>query len=67
VVDDLNEIEFTVKKASKVIADITKGIMTDKWVAARPGATLAGVYDVGERHAAQKRAFARRGSTIPGS
>lgn len=30
IVDDLNEIEFTVKKASKVIADITKGIMTDK-------------------------------------
>jgi hypothetical protein len=29
-VDDLNEIEFTMKKASRVIADITKGIMTDK-------------------------------------
>ncbi|KAI8473157.1 MAG: hypothetical protein J3K34DRAFT_361577, partial [Monoraphidium minutum] len=32
VVDDLNEIEFTVKKATKVIADITKGIMTDKCI-----------------------------------
>jgi SNARE protein len=30
VVDDLNEIEFTMKKASKVIADIGKGIMTDR-------------------------------------
>ncbi len=30
VVDDLNEIEFTMKKASKVIADITKGLMTDR-------------------------------------
>jgi hypothetical protein len=30
IVDDLNEIEFTMKKATKVIADITKGIMTDK-------------------------------------
>lgn len=30
IVDDLNEIEFTMKKASKVIRDIGKGIMTDK-------------------------------------
>jgi hypothetical protein len=30
IVDDLNEIEFTMKKASKVIADIGKGIMTDR-------------------------------------
>ncbi|GBF88675.1 hypothetical protein Rsub_01574 [Raphidocelis subcapitata] len=32
IVDDLNEIEFTMKKASRVIADITKGIMTDKCI-----------------------------------
>jgi hypothetical protein len=31
IVDDLNEIEFTMKKASKVIKDIGKGIMTDRW------------------------------------
>lgn len=30
VVDDLNEIEFSMKKATKVIADIGKGIMTDR-------------------------------------
>ena len=30
IVDDLNEIEFTMKKASKIIADIGKGIMTDR-------------------------------------
>lgn len=30
IVDDLNAIEFTMKKASKVIADIGKGIMTDR-------------------------------------
>lgn len=35
VVDDLNEIEFTMKKATRVIADITKGIMTDKCAAPR--------------------------------
>ncbi len=33
VVDDLNEIEFTMKKASKIIADIGKGIMTDRYAA----------------------------------
>ena len=31
IVDDLNEIEFTMKKASKVLRDIGKGIMTDRW------------------------------------
>ncbi len=30
IVDDLNEIEFTMKKASKVIRDITRGMLTDK-------------------------------------
>ncbi len=30
VVDDLNDIEFNVKKASKVIRDITRGLLTDK-------------------------------------
>jgi novel plant SNARE len=30
IVDDLNDIEFTMKKASKIIRDITRGIMTDK-------------------------------------
>ncbi|WIA38596.1 hypothetical protein OEZ86_001906 [Tetradesmus obliquus] len=32
IVDDLNEIEFTMKKATKVIADIGKGIMTDRCI-----------------------------------
>jgi hypothetical protein len=30
IVDDLNEIEFTMKKASKVIGDISRGLLTDK-------------------------------------
>lgn len=30
IVDDLNEMEFDVKKATKVIGDITKGLLTDK-------------------------------------
>lgn len=30
IVDDLNEIEFTMKTASKVIRDITRGLLTDK-------------------------------------
>ena len=30
IVDDLNEIEFTMKKATKVIRDITRGLLTDK-------------------------------------
>ena len=30
IVDDLNEIEFTMKKASAVIRDITRGLLTDK-------------------------------------
>eukprot|EP00775_Hariotina_reticulata_P008789 gene8789-8967_t len=32
IVDDLNEIEFTMKKATKIIADIGKGIMTDRCI-----------------------------------
>lgn len=30
VVDGLNEIEFNMKKATKVIRDITRGLATDK-------------------------------------
>ena len=30
IVDDLAEIEFTMKKASQIIRDITKGLLTDK-------------------------------------
>ena len=30
VVDDLDQIHFSMKKASKVIRDITRGIATDK-------------------------------------
>lgn len=42
VVDDLDEIEFTMKKATKIIADIGKGIMTDRWVKhASPAAVAA--------------------------
>ncbi|KXZ54711.1 hypothetical protein GPECTOR_4g779 [Gonium pectorale] len=33
VVDQLNEIEFTMKKASKIIGDITRGLLTDKCIA----------------------------------
>lgn len=33
VVDDLNEIEFSMQRASKVIRDITRGLATDKCVA----------------------------------
>jgi hypothetical protein len=43
IVDDLNEIEFTMKKASRVIADITKGIMTDKWVGGGGGGWVCGL------------------------
>ncbi|GAX79492.1 hypothetical protein CEUSTIGMA_g6933.t1 [Chlamydomonas eustigma] len=32
IVDDLNEIEFTMKKATKVISDITRGLLTDKCI-----------------------------------
>lgn len=32
IVDDLGEIEFTMKKASKVIRDIGRGLMTDKCI-----------------------------------
>eukprot|EP00210_Caulerpa_lentillifera_P003278 g3129.t1 len=32
VVDDLDDIEFTMKKARKVIADLTRGILTDKFI-----------------------------------
>lgn len=31
VVDDLNEIEFSMQRASKVIRDITRGLATDKY------------------------------------
>ncbi len=30
VMDDLNDIQFNMKKASKVIGDITRGLLTDK-------------------------------------
>jgi novel plant SNARE len=30
IVDDLADIEFNVKKATKVIGDITRGLLTDK-------------------------------------
>lgn len=30
IVDDLNEIEMDVKKARKIIGDITRGLLTDK-------------------------------------
>jgi hypothetical protein len=30
VIDDLNEIEFSMQRASKVIRDITRGLATDK-------------------------------------
>ncbi len=30
IVDDLNEIEFNMKKASAVIRDIARGLLTDK-------------------------------------
>ena len=33
IADDLNEIEFTMQRASKVIRDITRGLATDKCVA----------------------------------
>lgn len=33
VADDLNEIEFTMQRASKVIRDITRGLATDKCAA----------------------------------
>lgn len=32
VVNDLNEIEFSMQRASKVIRDITRGLATDKYV-----------------------------------
>ncbi|GIL91658.1 hypothetical protein Vretimale_9586 [Volvox reticuliferus] len=33
IVNDLNEIEFTMKKASQIIRDITRGLLTDKCIA----------------------------------
>lgn len=33
VIDDLDEIHFTMKKARQVIRDMTRSLMTDKWVA----------------------------------
>lgn len=32
IVDDLNEMEFTMKKASRVIRDISRGLLTDKCI-----------------------------------
>lgn len=32
IIDDLNEIDFTMKRASKVIRDITRGLLTDKCI-----------------------------------
>mmetsp|Transcript_5137 Transcript_5137/g.11178 ORF Transcript_5137/g.11178 Transcript_5137/m.11178 type:complete len:294 (+) Transcript_5137:264-1145(+) len=43
IVDDLNEIEFTMKTASKVIKDITKGLLTDKCIGFLLFAVTAGV------------------------
>lgn len=42
--DDLNAIEFTMNKASKVIADIGKGIMTDRCVGSDWVGSLSRVY-----------------------
>lgn len=33
IVDDLHEMEFTMKKATKVLRDITRGLLTDKCIA----------------------------------
>ncbi|KAG2434695.1 hypothetical protein HXX76_007585 [Chlamydomonas incerta] len=43
IVDDLNEIEFTMKKASAVIRDITRGLLTDKCIAFLLLLTVVGV------------------------
>mmetsp|Transcript_12347 Transcript_12347/g.21861 ORF Transcript_12347/g.21861 Transcript_12347/m.21861 type:complete len:288 (+) Transcript_12347:231-1094(+) len=43
IVDDLNDIEFNVKKASKVISDITRGLLTDKCIGFLLFAAVAGV------------------------
>ncbi|GLC53382.1 hypothetical protein PLESTB_000738700 [Pleodorina starrii] len=43
IVDDLNEIEFTMKKASQVIRDITRGLLTDKCIAFLLLLTVLGV------------------------
>lgn len=32
VVDDLDQIHFSMKKANRIIRDITRSIATDKWV-----------------------------------
>jgi novel plant SNARE len=37
VVNDLNEIEFSMQRASKVIRDITRGLATDKCALPHPG------------------------------
>ena len=41
VVDDLDQIQFSLKKARQVIRDITRGIATDKWVPGLPVLGLA--------------------------
>lgn len=43
IVDDLADIEFNVKKASKVIRDITRGLLTDKCIGFLLFAAVAGV------------------------
>mmetsp|Transcript_20025 Transcript_20025/g.50810 ORF Transcript_20025/g.50810 Transcript_20025/m.50810 type:complete len:287 (-) Transcript_20025:535-1395(-) len=43
IVDDLNDIEFNVKKASKVITDITRGMLTDKCIGFLLFMAIAGV------------------------
>jgi hypothetical protein len=44
IVDDLNEIEFTMKKATKIIADIGKGIMTDRCGSSADSAAHCGTH-----------------------
>lgn len=43
IVDDLNEMEFTMKKASKVIRDISRGLLTDKCIGALLVLVICGV------------------------
>lgn len=43
IVDDLADIEFNVKKASKVITDITRGMLTDKCIGFLLFLAVAGV------------------------
>ncbi|GFH14393.1 t-SNARE coiled-coil homology domain-containing protein [Haematococcus lacustris] len=43
IVDDLNDIEFNMKKAAKVITDITRGLLTDKCIGFLLFVAIAGV------------------------